>query len=179
MNTSRSCRRVTVNNNLVLVARYKALRSRAGFTLIELLVVIAIIGILASVVLASLNSARRKSRDARRQTDRREIFKAIELFKSDNGGVPPDSSGCTGGVCDSTTGLTWIPGLSPTYISNGVSRDPNNSGTLIYRYVSFGIDYELDAEFEDSSNDRYEQNDGGNNSGRYETGSDPQLDLLP
>lgn len=54
--------------------------SRRGFTLIELLVVIAIIGLLASIVLASLNTARRKSRDARRISDVRQIQLALELY---------------------------------------------------------------------------------------------------
>jgi prepilin-type N-terminal cleavage/methylation domain-containing protein len=55
-------------------------RNKKGFTLIELLVVIAIIGILSSVVLASLNSARRKSRDARRVADIGQLRLALELY---------------------------------------------------------------------------------------------------
>ncbi len=49
-----------------------------GFTLIELLVVIAIIGILASVVLVSLNSARKKGNDTRVISDVNQIRTALE-----------------------------------------------------------------------------------------------------
>ncbi|MDO8522370.1 MAG: type II secretion system protein [bacterium] len=55
-----------------------------GFTLIELLVVIAIIGILSSVVLASLNTARQKGRDARRISDVKQIQLALELYYDSN-----------------------------------------------------------------------------------------------
>jgi prepilin-type N-terminal cleavage/methylation domain-containing protein len=57
-----------------------SLPSRRGFTLIELLVVIAIIGLLASVVLVSLNSARAKARDTKRKADLAQISKALELY---------------------------------------------------------------------------------------------------
>jgi type II secretion system protein G len=63
-------------------------KSSEGFTLIELLVVIAIIGTLASVVLASLNSAREKSRDAARLSQGDEIRKAMELYYLSNGHYP-------------------------------------------------------------------------------------------
>jgi len=65
-------------------------RMQRGFTLIELLVVIAIIGLLSSVVLASLNTAREKSRDARRISDLRQIQTALELYYDDQtpGGYP-------------------------------------------------------------------------------------------
>ena len=62
---------------------------KRGFTLIELLVVIAIIGILASIVLASLDSARKKGRDARRISDVKEIQLALELYYDAHGVYPP------------------------------------------------------------------------------------------
>ena len=62
--------------------------SHKGFTLIELLVVIAIIGILSSVVLASLNSARTKARDARRVADLKQIQIALELYYDANSSYP-------------------------------------------------------------------------------------------
>jgi prepilin-type N-terminal cleavage/methylation domain-containing protein len=65
--------------------------SARGFTLIELLVVIAIIGILSSVVLASLNSARAKGRDARRISDLKQIQLALELWYDANNQEYPDA----------------------------------------------------------------------------------------
>ncbi|MSU73655.1 prepilin-type N-terminal cleavage/methylation domain-containing protein [Candidatus Kaiserbacteria bacterium] len=61
---------------------------KKGFTLIELLVVIAIIGILSSIVLASLNSARKKGRDARRVADIKQIQLALELYYDAHSNYP-------------------------------------------------------------------------------------------
>ena len=62
----------------------------AGFTLIELLVVIAIIGLLASVVLLSLNDARSKARLARTLANMKNIAAAAELDYHANGNYAPE-----------------------------------------------------------------------------------------
>jgi len=66
-----------------------------GFTLIELLVVIAIVGVLATIVMSSLSSARAKSRDARRIADLRQLKTALESYFIDYGCAPKGGGGST------------------------------------------------------------------------------------
>jgi len=70
-------------------------RSR-GFTLIELLVVVAIIGLLSSVVLTSLNTARVKARDARRVADLHSLELAVLLYYDATGAYPNSDTTAAG-----------------------------------------------------------------------------------
>lgn len=84
-------------------------RFQKGFTLIELLVVIAIIGILSSIVLASLSSARTKGDDAAIQGNLNNMRTQAELFyanstTSNYGTVGTISPASLVGVCNPATG---------------------------------------------------------------------------
>jgi prepilin-type N-terminal cleavage/methylation domain-containing protein len=61
---------------------------KKGFTLIELLVVISIIGLLASIVVSSLGTARQQARDVARVRKLQELNTALQLFYADNGYYP-------------------------------------------------------------------------------------------
>jgi len=88
-------------------------KSKKGFTLIELLVVIAIIGILSSVVLASLNAARNKGSDAAVKADLAGARAAAELYY--------DSASNT--YCPTGSTCTLVSACSVTPPAGGVTQD--------------------------------------------------------
>jgi prepilin-type N-terminal cleavage/methylation domain-containing protein len=108
-----------------------------GFTLIELLVVIAIIGLLASIVLVSLNTARAKARDAKRLSDMHQIQIALAMYYDDKNAYPvSDGQGCGGwdtpGDGDFINALTAGGYLSVDF------KDPNsNYDCGNYRYYRY------------------------------------------
>jgi prepilin-type N-terminal cleavage/methylation domain-containing protein len=111
-------------------------KENRGFTLIELLVVIAIIGILAAIVFTYMNPARSSARDARRQSDIRQINLAMELCydKGDCG----DGSGqyLLTGTCPSPpcpNDVEKINYMEGTYLD--VPLDPTNSGDQQYTWI--------------------------------------------
>ncbi|GIW63092.1 MAG: hypothetical protein KatS3mg090_0918 [Patescibacteria group bacterium] len=62
--------------------------SEQGFSLLELMIVIILLGVLASLITNTFVNSLKKSRDARRKADIKEIKNAIEMFYADNNFYP-------------------------------------------------------------------------------------------
>jgi prepilin-type N-terminal cleavage/methylation domain-containing protein len=126
----------TKSKGFTLYPRASSLHKKSGFTLIELLVVVAIIGILATVILSSLSSARESARDARRLSDMKTIYTALVQYELDNGFA------ATVGSYGENDGGNWdhsnIGGFMTFLVNDGYLPvpvvDPINDDTYRYRY---------------------------------------------
>lgn len=138
-------------------------RKQRGFTLIELLVVIAIIGLLSTLAVVALTSARAKARDAKRISDVKQIQTALELYFADQGQKYPAGANIPLGVgtnlvlCGGTTAsgfqsaATDCQATGATTFMGKVPKDPNSAdattlcgGATVkncnYAYASLGGD---------------------------------------
>ncbi|MBI4224778.1 MAG: type II secretion system protein [Candidatus Sungbacteria bacterium] len=122
-----------------------------GFTLIELLVVISIISLFASIVFASVNSARNKARYARAQVEINEFVKTAVIAQGEIGSRLQDitGSGCSECVCrgwdirnvavTSSCYTQWVSALNTIQGATGgivsglnlMTRDPWGSPYLL------------------------------------------------
>ena len=126
--------------------------NKKGFTLIELLVVIAIIGLLSTLAVVALGSARVKARDSKRLSDLKQTQTALELYYTDNSAYPIAAAAVTLGsgnfACLNTSG--WAAAGCATPFMGNVPADP---GSTSYTYTSAdGTTYTIAATLEDTVN---------------------------
>lgn len=101
---------------------------RRGFTIIELLVVVAIIGILATIIVPSMDGARKKGRDSTRISDIKGLQLGLEVyFESGNNTYP-----------------ATLSVLAPSYIPT-VPKDPSTGLNYYYAQTNGGDGYHLGA----------------------------------
>ena len=152
-----------------------------GFTLIELLVVISIIGLLSTLAVVALSSARAKTRDTKRLADIKQLQTTLDLYYEKYGSYPVSGS-CNatipnGGWCNSVESLAsghWLRNGATT-LDEFIKLDPldpkqativawlpNNGGPYYYfasGYGGTGQWYMLVFGLEDTSH-TYQNQDG-------------------
>lgn len=120
-------------------------KNRKGFTLIELLVVIAIIGLLSTLAVVALGSARQKANDAKRLSDIKQIQTALELYYTDQNSYPVAGSavnlGDTNYACLNASGFSTA-GCANPYM--GLVPEGPTAGEF-YSYVGSTTTYTITA----------------------------------
>jgi len=146
--------KIKLKSRLTCLVKHKDKRLKPikAFTLIELLVVIAIIGILASVVVVNVGSARVKARDAKRISDMKAIQTALEMYYDDNGVYPIYCPTNGGSYCLATSLSTYLSGFLSTFPTDPIENRPYAG--LTYRYSSYndGKGYRIFTRIENSIN---------------------------
>jgi prepilin-type N-terminal cleavage/methylation domain-containing protein len=123
----------------------KKAKNNRGFTLIELLVVVAIISLLSSIVFASLNSARKRTKDTALRQGVREFETLLHMEYNDTGSYANLQPG------------NWAPSASCDYLfpsANGayatqaraickniLTNAPSSAGA--YQFVAYNRPYNV------------------------------------
>jgi prepilin-type N-terminal cleavage/methylation domain-containing protein len=130
-----------------------------GFTLIEVMVAVGIIAILSGVIAVSASSTNKQSRDAKRQSDLRELQAAVELYKNRHGRYPEACVPANAGLAQGWSGQQntnyacaggsneYIIGLAPEFIKV-LPYDKKLNGTnsgYVYRTNANGTVYKIKA----------------------------------
>jgi len=108
--------------------------NKKGFTLIELLVVIAIIGLLSTLAVVALGSAREKARDSKRLSDVKQMQTALELFFTDYNHYPTSTITDLGTSATCLGGQNWGTSCGDSPYMGLVPKDPQ-SPTQEYTYA--------------------------------------------
>ena len=103
--------------------------ARKGFTLIELLITTTIIGVLSVAGMTSFSLVRGKARDARRVSDVRTIYNAIELYFEQHGSYPSAPS----------SGLVLGSEEAKMISDAGITRDGGQAGSMYLQNVPFNV----------------------------------------
>jgi prepilin-type N-terminal cleavage/methylation domain-containing protein len=127
------------------------MKNKKGFTLVELLVVIAIIGILSSVAVVNLNSARSKAKGAAAQATLSQLTTPILICLDEGKNVTNNASvTCSGtqvptngtALCDGGSIDTAWPTLPDGFAYNGTCNSDSAAGT--WAYGANDADYTVD-----------------------------------
>lgn len=111
---------------------------KKGFTLIELLVVVSIIGVLATIILSSLNETRQRAQEAVVFSEVRSLRQALELYYLDNNQYPIFDSNATWsymtGLCADDGSGTVPPGYDEflAEMENYISAENIDSNICVY-----------------------------------------------